>query len=95
MNRLAAGYGPADFRILSVNFRETPERILGFLRRVEVDFPVLLDPKGQIAERWKVFSFPSSFLLDRQGHLRYSVNNAIAWDEEDTRRLVDRLVQEP
>ena len=95
MNRLASGFGPEDFAILSVNFRETPERILGFLRRVEVDFPVLLDPEGQIAEHWKVFSFPSSFLMDRQGRLRFSVNNAIAWDEEDTRRVVDGLVREP
>jgi len=59
MNRLASGYEPADFEILSLNFRESPERILAFLRRVEVDFPVLLDPEGRIAERWKVLRFPS------------------------------------
>ena len=62
---------------------------------MKVDFPVLVDPEGRIAEQWKVFSFPSSFLLDRQGRMRYSVNNAIAWDDEDTRRLVDQLIAEP
>lgn len=95
MNRLASGYDPADFEILSLNFRESPERILAFLRRVEVDFPVLLDPEGRIAERWKVFRFPSSFLLDRRGRIRYSVNSAIGWDEAEPRRLVDALVNEP
>jgi peroxiredoxin len=41
-----------------------------------------------------VFSFPSSFLLDRQGRIRYSVNTAIEWDTDEVRRVIDRLRRE-
>ena len=41
--------------------------------------------------RWRVFAFPSSFILDRQGRIRYSVNTAIEWDTAEVRAVIDRL----
>ena len=92
MNRLAARYAPADFRILSVNFREGADRVLAFLRQVNVDFPVLLDDDGRASGDWRVFAFPSSFLVDRSGLVRYSVNSAIPWDEPEVFAVIDALV---
>ncbi|MGB5736705.1 MAG: TlpA disulfide reductase family protein [Thiohalocapsa sp.] len=94
MNRLAAGYDAADFRIVSVNFQESPETIRGFMQQVDVDFPVLLDLNGAVSRDWSVFAFPSSFLVDRSGRVRYSVNSAIAWDEPAVIETIDALVAE-
>lgn len=94
MNRLAGRYGANDFEIVSINFQETGEHVREFMRRVAVDFPVLLDLDGQVAADWQVFAFPSSFLLDRSGRIRYSVNNAIAWDEEEAIEVIDQLIEE-
>ena len=94
MNRLAAAYDPKEFAIVSVNFKEDPVHVRAFMARVAVDFPVLLDVDGRVSARWSVFSFPSSFLLDRQGRIRYSVNTAIEWDTDEVRRVIDRLRRE-
>ncbi len=91
MNRLAAAHDPADFAIVSVNFKEDPAHVRAFMDKVAVDFPVLLDGDGATAARWGVFAFPSSFLLDRQGRVRYSVNTAIEWDGDEARAVIDRL----
>lgn len=93
MNRLAAEYNPGRFEIVSINFKEDAEHMRGFLKKVAVDFPVLLDPQGQAARQWKVFAFPSSFLVDAQGRIRYSVNSAIAWDTDEVRQVVDGLIE--
>ena len=95
MNRLAAAYAPEDFEIVSVNFKEDPTHVQAFLKRVNVDFPVLLDQDGSAAARWKVFAFPSSFLVDRSGQVRHSVNTAIEWDGEEAKRVIDSLIREP
>ena len=92
MNALAGRYDPADFRIVSVNFQEGSEQVAAFLRRVDVDFPVLLDSDGQVSAQWRVFAFPSSFLLDREGRVRYSVNSAIPWDEAGVTAVIDGLL---
>lgn len=91
MNRLAAAYDEREFAIVSINFREEPEHILQFMREVAVDFPVLMDEDGQVSREWGVFAFPSSFILDRQGRIRYTVNTAIEWDTDTVRQVIDRL----
>jgi len=94
MNRLAAAYDAKQFGIVSINFKEDAPHVLAFLKRVEVDFPVLLDVDGAVSNRWKVFAFPSSFLLDRQGRVRYSVNTAIEWDDPAVNAVINRLMRE-
>jgi thiol-disulfide isomerase/thioredoxin len=95
MNRLVAAYDPRDFAIVSVNFKESPAHVQAFMNKIAVDFPVLIDPDGATAARWRVFAFPSSFLVDRQGRIRYSVNTAIEWDTPEVRAVIDRLRAEP
>ncbi|OOG27191.1 thiol-disulfide isomerase [Thioalkalivibrio denitrificans] len=94
MNRLAGDYTEDEFAIVSINFKEEADHILSFMEDVQVDFPVLMDLDGSVAGEWRVFAFPSSFLLDRQGRIRYSVNAAIEWDTEEIRRVIDRLREE-
>jgi len=91
MNRLAAAYPPGEFAIVSVNFKEPPAHVRAFMGKVAVDFPVLMDEDGAAAARWGVFAFPSSFLLDRLGRIRYAVNTAIEWDTAEVRAVIDRL----
>lgn len=95
MNRLAAAYDEGEFAIVSINFREDPEHILRFMNEVDVDFPVLMDEDGGVSREWGVFAFPSSFILDREGQIRYSVNTAIEWDTDTVRDVIDRLRFEP
>lgn len=93
MNRLAGAYSEDEFAIVSINFREDPQHIRDFMKRVEVDFPVLMDHDGRVSRDWGVFAFPSSFIVDRNGAVRYSVNAAIEWDTDAVREVIERLRQ--
>jgi hypothetical protein len=64
------------------------------MRRVAVEFTVLVDEDGRASGDWRVFAFPSSFLVDRSGRIRYSVNSAIPWDEPEAIEHIDTLVGE-
>ncbi|MGB0867218.1 MAG: TlpA family protein disulfide reductase, partial [Granulosicoccaceae bacterium] len=94
MNALAADYAKDDFEILSVNFQESKTDIESFLQRVDVDFPILLDLDGIASHDWHVFSFPSSFILDRRGRIRYTLNKAIDWHTPEIKTLLDELIAE-
>ncbi|MEJ2454323.1 MAG: TlpA disulfide reductase family protein [Candidatus Thiodiazotropha sp.] len=94
LNRLQARYTGSDLRIISVDFRETPQQMADFLERIPVAFPVLMDNTGKVALNWRVFSFPSTFIIDRQGRIRYSANRAIDWDSPEVWKVVDRLLKE-
>ncbi|MCB1734232.1 MAG: TlpA family protein disulfide reductase [Gammaproteobacteria bacterium] len=94
MNRLAQQFRTDQFRIVSINFKEDPAHIREFMNKVQVDFPVLIDPQGHTADAWRVFAFPSSFLIDRAGRIRYSVNSAIEWDTTEAITPIQGLIAE-
>jgi len=93
MNRLAESFDADKFEIVSVNFKESPETITAFLKSVQVDFPVLIDLDGKVSNQYEIFAFPSSFVIDAQGQLRYSVNAAIEWDEPQVKEVINLMIQ--
>ena len=94
LNNLVARYADQDFDVVSIDFRESEEKVAAFTKEISVDFPILLDTDGKVSMAWKVFSLPSSFIVDRQGRIRYSVNRAINWDTPALRAIVDKLLDE-
>lgn len=94
LNALAARYTDSDFEVVSIDFRETPQQLRLFAEKIPVDFPVLFDLDGKVSKAWKVFSFPSSFVVDKQGFIRFSANRAIDWNTEEIWKMVDALLAE-
>jgi len=81
MERLRRAMTGEPFTILAVNMAEAPARVRRFLaRRVDVGFPVLLDRDGAALRRWGVFAFPTSFVVDRRGRIRYGAFGALDWN---------------
>ncbi|MET0010664.1 MAG: TlpA disulfide reductase family protein [Candidatus Thiodiazotropha sp. 6PLUC9] len=94
LNRLNQLFKDNELRIVSIDFRETPEEMSTFLKQIPVDFPVLMDRDGLVSMDWQVFSFPSSFIIDRQGQIRYSANRAISWDSTEVVNTLNNLLTE-
>ena len=88
LNRLADHFEGRPFELISINYAQDSQTVTEFMQQVEVDFPVLLDEDGSLAKQWNVISFPSTFVIDSHGELRYGVNAAIDWDSEE---LISKL----
>ncbi len=60
-------YADQGLVIVAVNLDRDREAADRFLRRVPVPFPIVYDPKGELAERFGVSGMPHSFLFARDG----------------------------
>ena len=81
LNSLKQKMAGLPFELISINYAEDKKTIQEFMDKVNVEFPVLLDLNGEFAKKWNVITYPSTFVIDTHGQIKYGVNAAIEWDD--------------
>jgi thiol-disulfide isomerase/thioredoxin len=94
MQRLKDKLTSRPFRILAVNVKESEGTIWKFHKLVKVDFPLLLDRDGQASEDWQVVVYPSSFLVDTRGNIRYQATGMLEWDSPEVVQVIEAMLDE-
>ena len=94
MSRLTASLKNKPFTILAINLGEPKEDIIKFAKKHNIEFPILLDPPKKQAKLWKVFAFPTSYILDKKGKIRYSIAGGFDWDTNEVRKIITQLINE-
>ncbi|MDD3784702.1 MAG: TlpA disulfide reductase family protein [Hydrogenophaga sp.] len=79
--------------VLAVNFKESPRTVARFVASQQWRVPVLLDPAGEVARAWGVKVFPTTLLIDPQGHARYVVRGEVDWSQSVALDWVERLAR--
>jgi peroxiredoxin len=59
------------FRVLAINVQENEAEVRAFFDELGLSFPALLDREASVARLYLARALPSSFLVDRQGVVRY------------------------
>ncbi|MFV2059597.1 MAG: redoxin domain-containing protein [Gammaproteobacteria bacterium] len=96
MEKLYQKYSASAFTILAVNMAEDVATIKDFIQnQVNVSFPILLDSDGKALQDWQVFAFPSSFVIDKTGKIRYALFGSILWDKPEVIEIIEKLINEP
>ena len=93
MNRALSQLDQSQFAIVSVSYKDTEAIMQAFQKKVPMSFPVLMDRTGDVSKAWKVYAFPSSFLIDRTGRVRYSINTGAVWDAPDVLEKLKEISQ--
>lgn len=94
MNRALKQLNNDYFAMVSISYRDTQAILKKFTQKIKVDFPILMDLDGKVSAQWKVFAFPSSFIVDRQGNIRYSINAGNIWDSKEMLHYLKAVANE-
>ena len=95
MQRLKEALKDKPFTILAVDMAESEAEVRQFLKDIKdtkLDFTILMDKDGKALKEWKIFVFPTSYVLDAEGKLRYSLLGSTEWDEFDTLKKIEALL---
>ena len=92
MQRLETALKDRPFRLLAVNVSESRSKAWKFMKLLKVTFTTLLDSKGEAAEAWNVQIYPTSYLIDADGRMRYVAYGAVEWDSDDVIRQIETLM---
>ncbi|WP_441002838.1 redoxin family protein [Pseudocolwellia agarivorans] len=67
MNKIQNTYSPEKFTVISINLDSDKSLADKFLTTLPASFPVIYDPKGELAKKFHVKGMPSSYLANQQG----------------------------
>ena len=93
MQRLRERVAGKAFTVLLVNHGETRARVSDFVRREALALSVLLDPNQDASRAWRVRVLPSSFLVDAEGRVRYTVIGEMDWASQESVDTVQTLLR--
>ena len=95
MQRLQNRFFTKGFTILGVNMAEEEKTVRHFLKtKVDIQFPVLFDSEGLALKRWGVFAFPTSYIIDKKGKIRYAIFGGVDWEKENITKKISLLLSE-
>jgi thiol-disulfide isomerase/thioredoxin len=94
LERLSQILSDQPFEVLAINVGEPRYKVWKFVKLIGFDLQVLLDTQKETFRSWGGSVLPTSFLLDREGRIRYAVQGDLEWDSEDVVSLIEGLINE-
>jgi len=87
---------PADqFQILAVNVDQDGDKAKSFLARHKVGYPSVTDPEGRLPSTYGLKTMPTSYIIDKNGVVRFVHAGFRASDIDELRSQIKSLLGTP
>lgn len=87
-------YQKYGFELLAINVDEDSTAANDFLKTVDVSFPVLYDQKSTVSQLMGVDAMPTTFMVDREGNVRFAHKGYQPGYEKEYQKQVKKLIRE-
>lgn len=93
LNRVHRDFAASGLAVLGIAVDEDLNLVREYLRSQALEFPILLDPGARLAKsEFGVEGFPTTWLVDRNGHCREIWVGERDWDASGVRAAVAALL---
>jgi thiol-disulfide isomerase/thioredoxin len=82
-----------NFVFLAVDAHEKPDQVKGFIKKTGYHFPVLLDTTGEADAEYSVQAIPTTYLIDRSGHILGGAAGGREWDRPEVIQAIKDLAK--
>jgi len=94
MTDLLREYGSRNFVVIAVNVDKDRRLADLFLNGASASFPIVYDPRGDLASAYQITGMPSAVLIDRAGQVRYRHTGFVSKKKDEYEEHVRALVYE-
>jgi len=92
LNKLYREKKNRGLEIIAVSTDRSVSSVKDFLEKHKVDFPILFDEDHTAAKLYRVFSMPTTFLIDRNGTIVEKFYGEYDWTEPETKGKIEKLL---
>lgn len=87
-------YADLGVTILGVNVDDDSSKADVLLNDIDITFPVLYDPNGEVSELYDVSAMPTTVMIDRDGNTRLIHKGYKSGDEKSYEKAIKLLLRE-
>ena len=93
LEKIHERYKDRDLAVIAVSIDAGGEKsVLPLLKKLGLTFPVPLDPKQKVMDRYGVTLIPTAFIIGRNGEMIGKGIGPKDWDGENGRRILENLL---
>jgi peroxiredoxin len=83
-----------DLEVLAISADEDGAgAVTAFMRKNKLTLPVLFDPGGTVASSYGTFRLPETYIVDREGVVRYKEIGARDWSVPESAAIVRNIIE--
>jgi peroxiredoxin len=94
LQQLYERYESLGFSLLGVNVDEDRAAADKILKELPVSFPILYDERSEVSQTYQVKAMPSTFMIDRDGQIRYLHKGYKPGYEDEYQQQIRELLRE-
>jgi peroxiredoxin len=94
LQQLYDRYQSLGFALLGVNVDEDQAAANKILKELPVSFPILYDKRSKVSKAYQVKAMPSTFIVDRDGRIRYLHKGYKPGYEDEYQQQIRELLRE-
>ncbi len=92
LNKLYKKLGPRGLHVVAISTDNSIEYPRDFVSKNRIDFTVLYDENRAATRSYKVFSMPTTFLIDKQGIIVEKFFGDYEWADPDMMKKIEKLL---
>ena len=92
MQQLRDKLALSGFEVLAVNYKDSQKKIDDFLLKRPLALRIPRDTDGATGMAWAVRTFPTSFVIDTDGRIRYWVIGEVDWLSPSVEKRIRELL---
>lgn len=94
LQALAETFHDKNFVLLGINDGEGQDTARNYVEGKNLTFPMVLDPSKNVAQKYRIRSIPTTFLLNKEGVIVTVIIGALDWNQPAIQDTIRRLLEE-
>jgi peroxiredoxin len=91
--KLYAKYKDRGFVVLAVSINRSKTSITGFLEDMDLSYHILMDDDSRVLKLYKVYSIPTTFLIDKTGLIVKKYHGQEDWTSTEMASTIEELLK--
>lgn len=94
MQKLHEKLADRGLKVVAISVDRDKADIEKFVKETGITFQILHDVSSRVSQEYGVFRYPETFIIDRQGNVRYKLVGAVEWLSDSIVQKIEGLLNE-